>query len=236
MRTEINGNQPGTSRREILLGTIKAVAGLTLFGPGVVAEAAKAAPRSPTKKSNGALKADLRCGTQQGPTTPAMLDFFKRHGVTDICGSPEDEGNKGYYSESDLAKCRDLCVRHGINLAMIPLQFLTSSHVDHESRPGIMLAKSPDRERDIADACKTIEACGKVGIPAVKYNMSLLGVMRTGESPGRGGSTYSTWREADVSAAKRTQMTVAGRVTEAEFWKRIEYFVNAIMPTCESAK
>ena len=233
---KVDDNVAGTSRREMLLGTIKAVAGLTLFGPSVVAGAANAAPRLQTRKSNVALKADLRCGTQQSPTTPAMLDFFKRHGVTDICGSPDDEGNKGYYSESDLAKCRDLCTRHGINLAMIPLQFLSSSHVDHESRPGIMLAKSPDRERDIADACKTIEACGKVGIPAVKYNMSLLGVMRTAESPGRGGSTYSTWREADVSAAKRAQMTVAGRVTEAEFWKRIEYFVNAIMPTCESAK
>jgi mannonate dehydratase len=226
-------NVAGTSRRDVLLGGIKTIAGLTLFGPGVVANGAD---RSQSKKSKGTLIADLRCGTQQGPTTPAMLDFFRRHGITDICGSPQDVGNKGYYSESDLRQCQDLCARHGINLAMVPLPFLTSSHVDHERRPGIMLGKSPDRDRDIADVCKTIDACGKVGIPAVKYNMSLLGVMRTGQSPGRGGSKYSTWREADVSAAKRAQLTVAGRVPEAEFWKRIEYFVTAIMPTCESAK
>lgn len=221
-----NKKPAGTSRRELLLGTVKAVAGMALFGPAVTAEAA----------SKAASKADLRCGTQQGPTTPGMLDFFKRHGVTDICGYPVDEGNKGFFSASDLGKCRDLCAHHGIKLAMIPLPFLSSSHIDHEKRPAILLGQSPERDRDIEDIAKTIEACGKAGISAVKYNMSLLGVMRTAESPGRGGSEYSTWKEAEVPQAKREQLTRAGRVPEAVFWQRIEYFVKAIIPACEAAK
>lgn len=240
--TDLVDFRAGTSRREVLLGALKVVAGAGLLGPaafagqGVKADGKARREQAMSGRETSAQKADLRCGTQQGPTTPEMLDFFKRHGVTDICGYPEDVGNKGYYSESDLAKCKALCDRHGIKLAMIPLPFLTSSHIDREQRPSIMLGKSPDRDRDIEDICRTIEACGKAGVPAVKYNMSLLGVMRTGESPGRGGSSYSTWREADVPQAKRDQLTRAGRVTEAEFWSRIEYFVKAIMPACESAK
>jgi D-mannonate dehydratase len=38
-----------------------------------------------------------------------------------------------------------------------------------------------------------IRNCAKAGIPAVKYNMSILGVVRIGRTPGRGESTYSTW-------------------------------------------
>ena len=230
----------GTSRREVILGTLRAIAGASLLGPAALAagrpDEKSTGKKSPAVKGGRSQKADLRCGTQQGPTTPEMLDFFKRHGVTDICGYPLDDGDKGYFSESDLAKCKELCERHGINLAMIPLPFLTSSHVDHEKRAAIMMGKSPERDRDIEDVCRTIEACGKVGIPSVKYNMSLLGVMRSGETPGRGGSQYSTWRESDIPAAKREQLTKAGRVPAAEFWSRIGYFVKAVMPSCEAAK
>jgi mannonate dehydratase len=37
-----------------------------------------------------------------------------------------------------------------------------------------------------------------VGIPAVKYNLNLLGVLRTADTPGRGGSRYSTWRLSEA--------------------------------------
>jgi mannonate dehydratase len=56
-----------------------------------------------------------------------------------------------------------------------------------------------------------IAACAKAEIPAFKYNMSLLRVLRTGTTPGRGGSRYSTWRLAD--ARENPPLTRAGKVT-----------------------
>ena len=42
-----------------------------------------------------------------------------------------------------------------------------------------------------------IRNCAKAGIPAIKYNMSILGVVRLpSRTPGRGESTYSAWNYA----------------------------------------
>ena len=43
-----------------------------------------------------------------------------------------------------------------------------------------MLAESPERDRDIEGLQTLIRNCAAAGIPSIKYNMSLLGVLRTG--------------------------------------------------------
>ena len=90
---------------------------------------------------------------------------------------------KGAWTSDDLQRTRDLCEQHGIALDMVALPFLSSSHIDHEPRGAIMPGKSPERDRDIEHIQKMIAACAKAGIPAFKYNMSLLGVLRTGRLP-----------------------------------------------------
>lgn len=62
---------------------------------------------------------------------------------------------------------------------MVALPFLGSTNVNTERRPAIMLGKSPERDRDIEDIHRCIAALAAVGIPAFKYNMSILGVTRT---------------------------------------------------------
>ncbi len=112
----------------------------------------------------------------------------------------------------NLTRTRDLCEQHGVRLEMVALPFLTSSHIDREKRGAIMLGESPQRDRDIDDIHQMIAACAKGGVPAFKYNMSLLGVLRTRPTPGRGGSTYSTWRLAE--ARSKQPLTRAGHVTQ----------------------
>ena len=41
-----------------------------------------------------------------------------------------------------------------------------------------MLANSPERDRDIESFQNMIRNCAAAGIPSIKYNMSLLGVIR----------------------------------------------------------
>ena len=214
-------------RREFL-----SVTGMTLAAAGRgqtqperrVADRA-AQPRNPVK---------MHLGCQRGPTTPAMLQCFKRHGIEHICGYPPDPGPRGHWTLEDLERTRDLCDRHGVHLDMVALPFLTSSHIDREKRGAIMLGQSPQRDRDIEDIQKMIQTCAKVGIPAFKYNLSLLGVLRTHPTPGRGGTSYSTWRIAE--ARPQPPLTRAGRVTEEMAWERITYFLQRVIPVCNEYK
>ncbi len=114
---------------------------------------------------------------------------------------------------------------------MVALPFLSSSHIDRERRGAIMLAQGPERDRDIEHIQKMIAACAEVGIPAFKYNMSLLGVLRTRSVPGRGGSRYSAWRLKD--ARQDPPLTRAGKVPEDLAWERITYFLDRIIPVCD---
>jgi mannonate dehydratase len=212
---------------------------VSLVGTGAVllrgeATGAGGVAPGPEARRRSGKPVKMHVGTQQGPTTPEMLQYFKRHGVNHICGYPPDPGAKGAWAPDDLRRTRELCEQHGIALDMVALPLLSSSHIDREPRGAIMLGKSPERDRDIDHIQKMIEACAKAGIPAFKYNMSLLGVLRTGTTPGRGGSRYSTWRLAE--AREDPPLTRAGKVAADVAWERIAYFLERIIPVCNEYK
>jgi mannonate dehydratase len=173
-------------------------------------------------------------GCQSGPTSDERLDFFKRHGVEHICGWPDDYRRLKHYTVEDLSKLRERCEKHEVSLDMVGAPFLTSSHIDREKRGAIMLGQDPQRDRDIEDIQKSIEACAKAGVPAMKYNMSILGVLRTESALGRGGVRLSTWR---LSKAKpETKRTRAGDVTADIFWEHITYFLERVIPVANENK
>jgi mannonate dehydratase len=177
----------------------------------------------------------MHLGCQRSPTNDEMLEFFKRHGVDHVCGYPEiRDKERGHWTEPELAGTRELCESYGVKLDMVALPILKSSHIDREKRGAIMLGQDPQRQRDVEDLQKCVEACAKVGVPAVKYNLSLLGVVRTGKTPGRGGSQYSTWKLA--KAKPSPALTRAGRVTAELAWERITWFLERFIPVCEHNK
>jgi mannonate dehydratase len=100
--------------------------------------------------------------------------------------------------------------------------------------PSIMLGKSPERDRDIDQICQMIRNASQAGIPTLKYNMSILGVVRVKAEPGRGGAQYSTGRYAD--APDKNTLTEAGTVSAEEAWERIGYFLKRVMPVAEEYK
>ncbi len=77
-----------------------------------------------------------------------------------------------------------------------------------------MLA-GPTRDKDIDDICQMLRNCSKAGIPMVKYNMSILGVVRTESTPGRGSAMFSTWDYAKAIAnPSSVRETAASKITE----------------------
>ena len=204
-------------RRDFLAASSAALA-------AVSAPASHAASSGPASRKRALMKV----GCQRAPIEEARLQFLKRHAVDHICGIPRDPANGRYWTVDELAQAKALVERHGIALDMIPLPFLASSHIDRTSRPAIMLADSPERDRDIEDIHRMIKACAEVGIPAIKYNMSILGVLSTTPVEGRGGSLSRSWKVAEAKPA--TPLTRAGKIDAAKFWERITYFLRAVIP------
>ena len=208
-----------------------------LLQTGAAAAAAPFVPAGSPASAAVPKRALMKLGCQSGPTSDQKLQFFKRHSVNNICGYADDPEKKGYFSVEDLSRLKERCEKHAISLDMIEPGFLASSHIDRTARPAIMLGESPDRDRDIEHVQNTIRNCAKVGIPAIKYNMSILGVLRTERTAGRGGTTLSTWRLKEAKASgKFKPETRAGRVTADRYWERITYFLDRVIPVATEFK
>jgi mannonate dehydratase len=169
----------------------------------------------------------MKLGTQQSSLNEDMFRYFAQFGVRNICGTAPKPGPRGSWEVDDLKRLRDRVESYGISLDLLQLP-LSSASISKSESPHIMLGKSPERDREIEIICDDIRAAAKAGIPALKYNLTLLGVVRTAKTPGRGGAGYSTF---DYEKAKLDEKpTEAGQVSSEEVWARITYFLERVIP------
>jgi len=205
---------------------------ISTSGAAGLALSSSVAPNLPA--ADPPKRALMKLGCQSAPTNDTHLKYLARYGVRNICGYPEIADGRLYATVEELSRMRDLAQKNGITIDCVAPPFLASSHIDREKHPAIMLAQSPERDRDIESLQTFIKNCAQVGLPSIKYNMSILGVVRTGRSPGRGDSTYSTWKFAEAHPA--TPLTHAGHVDAAMFWERITYFLDRVIPVANEYK
>lgn len=203
-----------------------------LSGLGAISVAAGASERRDAPALSRESK--LKLGCQSAPTNEPHLQYLARYGVQHICGYPAIEGNRLYATVDELNRTKELAQRSGVSLDCIAAPFLGSTYIDKEKHPAIMMADSPERDRDIEALQTLIRNCAQAGIPAIKYNMSILGVLRTGRVPGRGDATYSAWKLNDAKPA--TPLTRAGVVDADAFWERITYFLDRVIPVASEYK
>jgi mannonate dehydratase len=208
---------PTLSRRDLMRAALPAAA--TLVG---TAPPATAAP---------AKRARMVLGCQRAPTDERALSLFKRHAVDHICGYPSPSEGREAWTTAGLSRLRERCENQGVALEMVEFPFMASNPIDPGARKAIMLGHEPDRQREIDEACEIIRSCAAAGIPAAKYNLNLLGVLRTAPTPGRGGSRYSTWRLAE--AREEPPLTEAGQVSAAQAWERVKHFLDQVVPVAE---
>ncbi|MFI5622904.1 mannonate dehydratase [Nocardioides sp. NPDC051685] len=168
----------------------------------------------------------------------ATLQEFRRHGVQRVCGyppAPPVDSGRGYWTTAEVAQTKEFIEsQDGLEMDMVALSFLGSTLIDREARPAIMLAKSPERDRDIEDIHRSIQACAEAGVSTIKYNLSLLGVLSTGDEELRGGSTTRRFRAADLDYSLPD--TIAGKVSADDYWERIDYFLERVVPVAEEYK
>ncbi|MEY4964768.1 MAG: hypothetical protein RL274_351 [Pseudomonadota bacterium] len=212
-------------------------AGAAAVATGAVAAGGIPAAEAQTKRAGGKLpplKALL--GHQFGTLTDRSAAWVARFGVDAICTSPVvTDPTRLYPTPEEMRKMLDLAAKWKLKVAMVDSVLLTSSHIDREKNPAIMLGLSPQRDRDIESFQNHIRTCAATGIKTIKYNMSLLGVVRSEHVPGRGDTVYEKW-DAKAALAKNPPLTKAGIVGADAFWERIDYFLKRVVPVANENK
>jgi mannonate dehydratase len=189
---------------------------------------------APTAKKTAKKPVLMKLGCQTEPTDDQHLKYLARYGVRNICGYPVIADGRLYATVEELHRMQDLAQANGIQVDMTTPPFLASISVDKDQHASIMLGESPQRDRDIEDLQTMIKNCATAGIPAIKYNLQIVGDLRTGRSPGRGDATYSTWKLAE--AKPKTPLTRAGHVSADMAWERITYFLDRVIPVASQYK
>jgi mannonate dehydratase len=219
-------------RRHFLTSSAIGAAGTVLANGGTEAaldQGAKAAPAAGRAVPRMKLAATVR------GTDDESLRAVARYGVTHVVvNAPIAEPGRLYATVEELQKQREAVERNKLTIAVTTPPNLASSHIDRERNPAIMLGQSPQRDRDIEAVQTMIKNCAAAGIPCIKYNMSILGVLRTGRKEGRADTSYTYFKLAGAKADP--SLTKAGVVSADAYWERITYFLDRVIPVATEYK
>lgn len=168
-------------------------------------------------------------GTQFRARDDDDFRVFAQLGVRHVCADPS--GNPHDWTLDVLERHRERVESFGLTLDMVELP-LSSRPIEESRSPHILLAQEPERGREIDSICALIERLARAGIPAAKYNLNIIGIPRTPDEPGRGGSRNAAfrWEKADQDAPPG----VAGVLDAEENWARIDHFLARVVPVAES--
>ena len=200
--------------RRRFFSMVSGAAGVCLLESKSLAAASARATRDTV--SSGPTR--MYVGTQQD-TSDKRMSFYRRCGVRHVCGDPKP------WTLDGLRLLKDRCSKHGISVDMIPLGMPRSVG---------LLGDKAYRDKQIDQTCEQIRLANRAGIPAIKYNLYVLDVLRTGTTTGRGGARYSTW---EVQKAKnKDKITRTGRFPADRFWERITHFLERVIPVATEYK
>lgn len=210
-----------------------------LTGSGMTAAAlAEAAVSAQTRATPAAARtaalppARMKAGTQHGDAD-GILRVLAGFGVNHLCSRLPSARLDDAWSVEALSRLRERIESFGLTLDMVPLP-LSSSEISRSENPAILLARDPDRDRQIDDICAMIRNVSRAGIPSVKYNLTLIGIPRTAPTLGRGKARYSTFVYA--GAVQDPPLTAAGPVDADTYWERITYFLDRVVPVAAEHK
>jgi len=168
----------------------------------------------------------------QIPDSPEHLAFARQMGVegVDISFSTNlGLKDKGFWTQDAVCRLRERVESFGLRLAAMHLP-LTSAGIERQVWPHIMLG-TPERDREIDQVIRCLEAAATAGVPLLLYNLAILPVIRSSyRRVGRGWVTYSSFRYADLEPSHPPYAPV----TAEQAWERIHYFVARVIPVAES--
>jgi mannonate dehydratase len=218
------------NRRDFM--RLTGTAGATLAAAEALAEAhVSASPQRGPAAPSAPKPVKMHVGTQHGDSD-AILRAMAGFGCNNICSRLPSPTLDEAWSVESLQRLKERVASFGISLDMVPLP-LSSSEISRSESPAVLLG-GPDRDRQIENICQMIRNCARAGIFQVKYNLTFIGIPRTTPTPGRGESRYSTF--VYTEGRQEPPLTAAGPIGVDEYWERITYFLERVVPVAAEYK
>jgi len=174
-------------------------------------------------------------GEQLGDLSERKLTWAAQLGVAHVAVARPDvmgiENLDGTWNVSGLKALQSYLASFGMALDVLALN-MPSTYMTRQRFPGIMRGL-PSREAEIEVIKQNIRAAAEAGVPCLKYNLNLLGVPRTGRTPGRGGARYSHF---DLTKWTDHSLTEAGPLPAERAWEHITYFLERVVPAAEECR
>src|SRR5262249_62006185 len=118
----------------------------------------------------------MQVGNQFEPRDDSDYQVWAQPGVTHVCVDPP--GSPDQWSLDALRRHKDHVESLGLSLDMVQLP-ISSGPLEAADKPHVLSADGPECQREVDSLSRLIERIGAAGIPAAKYNLSVLGVPRT---------------------------------------------------------
>ena len=170
-------------------------------------------------------------GTQGQPADDDELKVLSQLGVNHVSSDPP--GHWTTWDKQAFTDHKERLATYGIELD-ISLMPLGSRSAFENDVSHVFLGPSDERDREIDQICTLIEAAGGAGIRGLRYNITILGHMRTEPGYGRGGAQLSSF---DYSKLDQSLGEFEGGAADAdEMWDRIDHFLGRVVPVAEASK
>lgn len=201
------------------------ITGASLLGATSAEGAAPASPPAKPKKNllqhvggdYHVVMADPALGWNEKQklwTTKRNFEYHERCGVRHFTNIMS-----GVWDADEMKRWKDDCDKYDKVWEAIRMD---SSYI---------FAKTPsEQEKKLAEVADNIRKASAVGVKVVTMHWTLIPIRRNGHTPGRGGSSYHSFKLEDNW--KDLPVGKSGVVKYDEYWDRITYFLKNIIPVC----
>ncbi len=160
------------------------------------------------------------------------------HLVVEMGRELYDESETGRWALDRIRHVQARAAANGIRVDVIGLEMQTLL-ID------IIRGNSARRDAQLAVIAHNIRTAGEAGVPCLKYALHMIGIPRTGRTPGRGGALYSHFDIAEATdealaaytgqAAGQSRAAEVGPVSPQQSWDAFEYFLERMIPIAEES-
>jgi mannonate dehydratase len=207
-------------RREFGENLVSAVIGACVAGSANPGPVSAQGARVPKKNTLMHVGGDYHSVAGGDITSKENLEFNLRYGVRHLTVQVRKRSQDGGWDPDELKTMKDNCDKYGVNLEAI--------RMDSDY---IKLRKGPERDRKLDSIIGNIKKAAHVGVKIITYHWTVIPIRRNTQTQGRGGVTYSAFKLEDNW--KDLPVGESGRVTSEDYWERITYFLEKIIPVAK---
>ena len=207
-------------RREFGERLVHGAVAAGMAGALVPGAAPAPAVRAPKKNTRMHVGGDYHSVAGSGIGAKENLEYNLRYGVRHLTAQVRKRPGGGGWDADELKRMKDECDRAGVTLEAIRMD------PDY-----ITLPKGAERDRELDTVIGNIRKASQAGVRIITYHWTVIPIRRNQRTPGRGNVTYEGFRLEDNW--KELAVGKSGRVSSEEYWERIAYFLEKVIPVAK---